>query len=65
MPTSPSSSRSEDGSLKCGAPDCPRPAEIGDSCREHYLSMSARMAATVRDEPHKVTILTNNQEDIQ
>jgi len=59
-PTSLSSSRSDGTCLSCG-----KPREIGDSCRACYLLMSARMAQTVKDEPHLITILTNNQEDIQ
>lgn len=60
MPTLPLSSRSAESCLSCG-----KPREIGDSCRACYLLMSARMAQTVKDEPHLITILTNNQEAIQ
>jgi len=58
--TSPSSCGSEANCSRCG-----KPREIGDSCRTCYLLVSQQMAETVRGEPHKITILTNNQEDIQ
>ena len=53
MPTLQLSSRSAESCLRCG-----KPREIGDSCRACYLLVSQQMAATVRDEPRKITVWT-------
>jgi len=53
MPMSSSSCGSEANCSRCG-----KPREIGDSCRACYLLVSQQMAATVRDEPRRITVWT-------